>query len=172
LTYAFSEFENPPRVPHGAFGRSKQAKKSRGRVSILLREIENPTYREFRGFNMSSRVLIADDSSTMRKIIIRSLQAVGVSEVTEAADGTEAIAKFQPGLFDMVLTDWNMPGKSGLEVVQDIRGRDAKIPIIMVTTEAEKGRVMQAIQAGVSDYLVKPFTAETLREKLTKHGCS
>jgi two-component system, chemotaxis family, chemotaxis protein CheY len=121
---------------------------------------------------MSSRVLVADDSSTMRKIIIRSLQAVGVTEVTEAADGTEAVAMFQPGKFDMVLTDWNMPGKSGLEVVQDIRGRDAKIPIIMVTTEAEKGRVMQAIQAGVSDYLVKPFTADTLREKLSKHGCS
>ena len=121
---------------------------------------------------MSSRVLVADDSSTMRKIVIRSLQAVGVTEVTEAADGTEAIAKFQPGQFDMVLTDWNMPGKSGLEVVQDIRGRDAKIPIIMVTTEAEKTRVVQAIQAGVSDYLVKPFTAETLREKLTKHGCN
>ena len=90
---------------------------------------------------MSSRVLVADDSSTMRKIILRSLQAVGVTEVTEAGDGDEAIAKFQPGQFDMVLTDWNMPGKTGLEVVQDIRGRDAKIPIIMVTTEAEKSRV-------------------------------
>jgi two-component system chemotaxis response regulator CheY len=134
------------------------------------RQVRWNTYRE--EIVMSSRVLVADDSSTMRKIIIRSLQAVGVSEITEAADGTEAIAKFQPGQFDMVLTDWNMPGKTGLEVVQDIRGRDAKIPIIMVTTEAEKGRVMQAIQAGVSDYLVKPFTAETLREKLSKHGCS
>ena len=116
------------------------------------------------------RVLVADDSSTMRKIIIRSLLAVGVPGATEAADGTEAVEMFKPGEFDLVLTDWNMPGKNGLEVVQEIRAMDAKVPIIMVTTEAEKSRVMQAIQAGVSDYLVKPFTAETLREKLEKHG--
>jgi len=120
---------------------------------------------------MSARVLVADDSSTMRKIILRSLQAVGVSETTEAADGSEAVSLFKPGQFDIVLTDWNMPGKTGLEVVQEIRAQDANIPIIMVTTEAEKERVLQAIQAGVSDYLVKPFTADTLREKLEKHGC-
>jgi len=118
-----------------------------------------------------TRVLVADDSSTMRKIILRSLQAVGVEDVTEAADGSEAVSLFKPGEFEMVLTDWNMPGKTGLEVIEEIRGQDAKVPIIMVTTEAEKGRVMQAIQAGVSDYLVKPFTADTLREKLEKHGC-
>lgn len=120
---------------------------------------------------MSARVLVADDSSTMRKIILRSLQAVGVTEATEAQDGAEAVALFSPGKFDLVLTDWNMPGKTGLEVVQEIRAKDANVPIIMVTTEAEKGRVMQAIQAGVSDYLIKPFTADTLREKLQKHGC-
>jgi len=107
----------------------------------------------------------------MRKIILRSLNAVGVTDTAEAADGTEAVDMFKPGEFDMVLTDWNMPGKTGLEVIQEIRAVDAKIPIIMITTEAEKGRVMQAIQAGVSDYLVKPFTADTLREKLEKHGC-
>ena len=118
-----------------------------------------------------TRVLIADDSSTMRKIILRSLQAVGVTDVTEAADGAEALSFFKPGEFDLVLTDWNMPGLSGLEVLQGIRAQDANIPIIMVTTEAEKTRVLQAIQAGVSDYLVKPFTADTLREKLEKHGC-
>jgi two-component system chemotaxis response regulator CheY len=107
----------------------------------------------------------------MRKIILRSLQAVGVGDTTEAADGAEAVSMFKPGEFDLVLTDWNMPGKTGLEVVQEIRAQDANVPIIMVTTEAEKGRVMQAIQAGVSDYLVKPFTADTLREKLERHGC-
>jgi len=120
---------------------------------------------------MSKRVLVADDSSTMRKIIVRSLLAVGVEDTTEAADGSEAVNMFKPGSFDMVLTDWNMPGKTGLEVVQEIRKQDANIPIIMVTTEAEKERVVQAIQAGVSDYLVKPFNADTLREKLEKHGC-
>jgi len=116
------------------------------------------------------RVLVADDSSTMRKIILRSLQAVGVTDVAEAADGGEAMAMFKPGEFDMVLTDWNMPVLNGLEVLQQIRAQDPKIPVIMVTTEAEKSRVLQAIQAGVTDYLVKPFTADTLREKLEKHG--
>jgi two-component system chemotaxis response regulator CheY len=107
----------------------------------------------------------------MRKIIIRSLQAVGVSSTVEAADGVEAVARFQDQPVDLVLTDWNMPNKSGLEVTREIRALNAAVPIIMVTTEAEKTRVLEAIQAGVSDYLVKPFTADTLREKLEKHGC-
>ncbi len=107
----------------------------------------------------------------MRKIILRSLAAVGVPTATEAADGEEAINMFKPGDFDLVLTDWNMPRKNGLEVIQEIRKQDPKVTIIMVTTEAEKSRVLEAIQAGVSDYLVKPFTAEMLREKLEKHGC-
>lgn len=118
---------------------------------------------------MSTNVLVADDSGTMRKIIIRSLNAVGITSVTEAADGSQAVALFQPGKFDLVLTDWNMPGKTGLEVTREIRAQDAAVPIIMITTEAEKSRVMQAIQAGVTDYLVKPFTPETLRAKLDKH---
>jgi two-component system chemotaxis response regulator CheY len=105
----------------------------------------------------------------MRKIIIRSLNAVSISSVVEAADGSQAVALFKSGKFDLVLTDWNMPGKSGLEVIREIRAQDAKVPIIMITTEAEKARVMQAIQAGVTDYLVKPFTPETLRAKLDKH---
>ncbi len=120
---------------------------------------------------MSTRVLVADDSSTMRKIRLRSLNAVGVPSAVEAADGEEAVNLCKPGDFDLVLTDWNMPGKNGLEVTQDIRAKDPNVPIIMVTTEAEKTRVLEAIQAGVSDYLVKPFTADTLREKLEKHGC-
>ena len=120
---------------------------------------------------MSKRVLVADDSSTMRKIILRSLNAVGIPSAVEASDGEEAIKLFNPGDFDIVLTDWNMPGKNGLEVIQEIRAQDTKVPIIMVTTEAEKSRVLEAIQAGVSDYLVKPFTADTLREKLEKCGC-
>lgn len=120
---------------------------------------------------MSKRVLVADDSSTMRKIILRSLAAVGVPDATEAADGVEAIRIFMEGQFDIVLTDWNMPNKNGLDVIKAIREVNQEVPIIMVTTEAEKTRVLEAIQAGVSDYLVKPFTADTLREKLTKHGC-
>jgi len=119
-----------------------------------------------------TRVLVADDSSTMRKIILRSLDAVGVTDIVEAADGIEAIDKFGDGTYDLVLTDWNMPGKNGLEVIEAIRATNKTIPIIMVTTEAEKARVLQAIQAGVSDYLVKPFTADALKEKLEKHGCA
>jgi two-component system, chemotaxis family, chemotaxis protein CheY len=117
---------------------------------------------------MGLRVLVADDSSTMRKIIIRSLEAVGVPGATEAKDGDEAIALFKQGGIDMVLTDWNMPGKSGLEVVRAIREMDTNVPVIMVTTEAERPRVLEAIQAGVSDYLIKPFQADSLREKLNK----
>jgi two-component system chemotaxis response regulator CheY len=118
---------------------------------------------------MSINVLVADDSGTMRKIIIRSLNAVGIQSVVEAADGAQAVALFKPGQFHMVLTDWNMPGKTGLEVVKEIRAQDAKVPIIMITTEAEKARVVEAIQAGVTDYVVKPFTPDTLREKLDRH---
>ncbi len=118
---------------------------------------------------MSTRVLVTDDSGTMRKIILRSLSAVGIPSAVEAADGNEAVQIFVPGHFDLVLTDWNMPGKTGLEVTQAIRAQDPKVPIITITTEAEKQRVMAAIQAGVTDYLVKPFTPDTLREKLEKH---
>ncbi len=120
---------------------------------------------------MSTQVLVADDSSTMRKIILRSLQAVGVPEAVEAGDGEEAIKLFAEKKFDLVLTDWNMPGKTGLEVVREIRKTNQQVPIIMITTEAEKTRVLEAIEAGVSDYLVKPFTADTLRQKLEKLGC-
>jgi two-component system chemotaxis response regulator CheY len=105
----------------------------------------------------------------MRKIILRSLNAAGVPSAIEAADGNQAVEFFKPGAFDLVLTDWNMPGKTGLEVVQAIRAQDRSVPIIMITTEAEKARVLQALQAGVTDYLVKPFTPDTLREKLSKH---
>jgi two-component system chemotaxis response regulator CheY len=120
---------------------------------------------------MSAKVLVADDSSTMRRIILRSLAAVGMPEAVEAGSGDQAIAAFQQDQFDLVLTDWNLSGRSGLEVVQEIRKLNKQVPIIMVTTEAEKSRVLEAIQAGVSDYLIKPFTADTLREKLEKHGC-
>jgi two-component system chemotaxis response regulator CheY len=118
---------------------------------------------------MSKNVLVADDSGTMRKIIIRSLNAVGIDSVVEAADGEQAVSLFEAGKFDLVLTDWNMPGKNGLEVVQLIRQQDRRVPIIMITTESEKRTVLAAIQAGVTDYLVKPFSQDTLREKLEKH---
>lgn len=118
---------------------------------------------------MSGKVLVVDDSGVMRKIIIRSLNAVGFKDTVEAGDGAEGLALFQQQKFDMVLTDWNMPVKTGIELVKDLRKLDANVPIFMITTESEKERVIEAIQAGITDYLVKPFTADALQQKLDKY---
>ena len=117
---------------------------------------------------MGCKALVADDSGVMRKIIVRSLNAVGVTDIVEACDGAEAVTLFGQHEFDLVLTDWNMPNKTGLEVIEAIRGAGSEVPIIMITTEAEKRRVLDAIRAGVSDYLIKPFDSDTLRDKLVK----
>jgi len=115
------------------------------------------------------KVLLVDDSGVMRKIIARALHALWIEDVIEAADGVEALAKFGDDVvFDLVLTDWNMPNMNGLELTTAIRAAGHKMPIIMVTTETEKGQVLKAIQAGINDYLVKPFDQETLMKKLEK----
>ncbi|MEM6688038.1 MAG: response regulator [Planctomycetota bacterium] len=115
------------------------------------------------------KVLLAEDSGVMRKIIARSLASLWVDEVVEAEDGQLALTAFQEsGPFDLVLTDWNMPNMNGLELIQAIRATGSKVPIMMVTTEAEKEKVLQALQAGVNDYLVKPFDQEMLRMKLQR----
>ena len=113
-------------------------------------------------------VLVVDDSGTMRKIIIRSLNALGVKNTTEAADGSQAFQLFQGQAFDIVLSDWNMPNMSGIELLKAIRGTGSKVPVILITTESEKNRVLEAVQAGVSDYLVKPFDTDGLRKKLER----
>jgi two-component system chemotaxis response regulator CheY len=118
---------------------------------------------------MSRKVLVVDDSGTMRKIVIRALNSVGVTDTAEAPDGEEGIKIFQAAPFDIVLTDWNMPKKSGIDLTREIRALGSAVPVVMITTEAEKSRVVEAIQAGVNDYLVKPFSNEVLREKLEKH---
>ena len=115
------------------------------------------------------KVLVVDDSGIMRKIIIRSLNACGVSDIVEAADGKEGFAAFQSEHVDIVLTDWNMPEMSGLELLQAIRATGSSVPIIMITTEGEKASVVQAIQAGVTDYLCKPFEQDELLEKLERY---
>jgi len=114
------------------------------------------------------KVLLVDDSGTMRAIQKRCLAKLGVEDVVEAEDGVQALAQFAQHTFDVVLTDWNMPNMDGLTLLQEIRNRNKDVPIIMITTEAERSRVVQAIQHGVSDYLVKPFTPDGLQEKLEK----
>jgi two-component system chemotaxis response regulator CheY len=118
---------------------------------------------------MNSTVLVVDDSRVMRRIIIRALEEIGLTDVVEANDGDEALVEFPKHEFMLVLTDWNMPNKNGLEVIQGIRAMGSQVPILMITTESEKARVFSAIQAGVTDYLVKPFDAESLRAKVEKH---
>lgn len=115
------------------------------------------------------KVLVVDDSGVMRKIIARGLHSLWIDEVVEAADGAEALAAFGDGSgIDLVLTDWNMPNMSGLELVTAIRGTGSQVPIMMITTETEKSQVLKAIQAGVNDYLVKPFDQEMLQTKLER----
>jgi two-component system chemotaxis response regulator CheY len=115
------------------------------------------------------RILIVDDSSTMRRIIGNVVQQLGVAkeDFDEAEDGVVAWNLFQTNNnYDVVLTDWNMPNMNGLELVKTIRGVDKKIPIVMITTEGGKGEVITALKAGVNNYIVKPFSAEVLKEKL------
>jgi two-component system chemotaxis response regulator CheY len=115
------------------------------------------------------KILIVDDSSTMRRIIGNVVQQLGVSkdDFDEAEDGVVAWKLFQEkGDYDVVLTDWNMPNMNGLELVKTIRAKDKKIPIVMITTEGGKGEVITALKAGVNNYIVKPFSAEILKEKL------
>jgi two-component system chemotaxis response regulator CheY len=119
---------------------------------------------------MSNKVLVVDDSGTMRKIVIRALNAAGFSDTVEAGDGVEALSVFEKSQIGLIMTDWNMPNKSGLELTKEIRALGSKVPIFMITTEAEKGRVVEAIQAGITDYLTKPFTQEALQEKLEKYA--
>lgn len=116
------------------------------------------------------KVLLADDSGTMRTIQKRCLLKLGVAEdnIVEAEDGQQALDRFQEGTFDVVLSDWNMPNMDGLTFLQKLREINKDIPFIMITTEAERSRVVTAIQNGVTDYLVKPFTPDDLREKLEK----
>jgi len=113
------------------------------------------------------KVLLVDDSRIMRNIQKKSLEGLGAVEVAEAGDGVEAltvIAGQSP--FDLMLVDWNMPNMNGLALVTKVREKDKTTPIIMVTTEAEKQRVVDAIKAGVNNYVIKPFTPPQLIEKV------
>ena len=116
------------------------------------------------------RVLIVDDSSTMRRIIGNVVQQLGVTKDSfdEAEDGVVAWKLLTTNNYDVILTDWNMPNMNGLQLVKKIRseGNHKEVPIIMITTEGGKGEVITALKAGVNNYIVKPFSADILKEKL------
>ncbi|XTI73395.1 chemotaxis response regulator CheY [Acidithiobacillus sp. AC3] len=113
-------------------------------------------------------ILIVDDFSTMRRIVRNLLREIGFSNFDEAEDGVQALQKLHSRPFDFVVSDWNMPNMQGIDLLRAIRADNQlrHLPVLMVTAEAKRENILEAAQAGVNGYIVKPFTAETLREKL------
>lgn len=114
------------------------------------------------------RFLVVDDSPTMRRIVLNALKSFGYSEVIEAEDGQEGLAKLQSESVDFVITDWNMPNMTGLDLTKAIRSDDnlKHLPILMVTTRGLKQDIVEALKARVNNYVVKPFTPQVLKEKI------
>ncbi|MEM6998375.1 MAG: chemotaxis response regulator CheY [Pseudomonadota bacterium] len=115
-------------------------------------------------------ILIVDDFSTMRRIIKNLLRDLGFTNTSEADDGTTALPMLQTGKFDFLVTDWNMPGMQGIDLLKAVRSDPelASMPVLMVTAESKRDQIVEAAQAGVNGYVVKPFTAATLKEKIDK----
>ena len=120
--------------------------------------------------NKNMKILVVDDFSTMRRIVKNLLRDLGFSNTHEADDGTSAWPMLQNGDFDFVVTDWNMPGMTGIDLLKKIRAdeRLKSTPVLMVTAEAKRDQIVAAAQAGVNGYVVKPFTAAALKEKIEK----
>jgi len=120
--------------------------------------------------DLNMQVLIVDDMQTMRRIMKNVLKQIGFSNITEADDGKTALAEIKKKQFDLVLCDWNMPEMTGIDLLKALRADDAfkSIPFVMITAEAKKENIVEAVKAGVNNYIVKPFTAETVSEKLKK----
>jgi len=116
------------------------------------------------------KILVVDDFSTMRRIIKNLLRDLGFTNTAEADDGTSAWPMLQSGDYDFLVTDWNMPGMTGIELLQKVRADDRlkTLPVLMVTAEAKRDQIVAAAQAGVNGYVVKPFTAAALKEKIEK----
>lgn len=112
------------------------------------------------------KALVVDDSLTIRRIVVKALAMVGVNDATEAGDGAECVKAATETRFDLILLDWNMPKMTGIEALRTLREAGNKTPVIMVTTEAEKSRVIEAIKTGANDYLIKPFSPEQLAKKV------
>ena len=116
------------------------------------------------------KILVVDDMSTMRRIVKNIMKQLGFANVEEAENGQDALEKLRASSFGFVISDWNMPVMTGIDLLRAIRadGTLKTIPVLMVTAEAQKENLIEAIQAGVSNYIVKPFTAEVLQEKMNK----
>jgi len=120
--------------------------------------------------NKNLKILVVDDFSTMRRIVKNLLNELGFTDISEADDGKTALPMLQAGGFEFVVTDWNMPGMPGIDLLKAIRADDKlkHLPVLMVTAEAQREQIIEAAKAGVSGYIVKPFTGATLKEKLDK----
>jgi two-component system chemotaxis response regulator CheY len=120
--------------------------------------------------DLNMKVLVVDDMSTMRRIVKNILKQLGFSNLEEAENGQDALGKLKADSYGFVVSDWNMPVMMGIDMLRAIRADEKlkHIPVLMVTAEAQKENLMEAIQAGVSNYIVKPFTAETMQEKINK----
>lgn len=118
----------------------------------------------------SMKILVVDDMVTMRRIVKNILKQLGFGNVDEAENGQEALQKLKADTFGFVVSDWNMPVMTGIDMLRAIRADEKlkAIPVLMVTAEAQQSNLIEAVQAGVSNYIVKPFTAETMQEKLGK----
>ena len=116
------------------------------------------------------KILLVDDFSTMRRIVKNCLQEIGYTDITEADDGNTALPMLKAGAFEFLITDWNMPGMPGLDLLKAVRAdaKLAKLPVLMLTAEAKREQIIEAAQAGVSGYVIKPFTAAVLKEKIDK----
>ena len=122
------------------------------------------------GYNTDMKILVVDDFATMRRIVKNILTQLGFKNIVEADDGATAIDLLKNEKVDLIISDWNMPKMTGLELLQHVRGdaEMADVPFVMVTAEAQQDNIILAVKAKVSQYIVKPFTAETLGEKLDK----
>lgn len=116
------------------------------------------------------KILIVDDFSTMRRIIKNLLRDLGFNNTAEADDGCTALPMLKSGQYDLLITDWNMPGMTGIDLLKAVRAEPtlASLPVMMVTAESKREQIIEAAQAGVNGYIIKPFTAQTLKEKLDK----
>lgn len=114
------------------------------------------------------KCLVVDDSATMRRIVVNALKSIGVTDVVEAGDGAQALQAVDPSV-ELIITDWNMPVMGGLDFVKALRANaaTAKVPVLMVTTRSVQEDIMQAVEAGVNGYILKPFTPQVLKEKIS-----